>query len=136
MKRLMILSLMALCGFTTLMAQKTVVSQKEQQDEVFSVVEQMPSFPGGDMAMMEFLRDNMKYPADAEKQKVEGRVVVQFIVEKDGSLSHVNVLRSAFPSLDEEAVRVVESMPRWEPGIQKGHPVRVKYVIPITFKLK
>ena len=94
MKRLMILSLMALFGFTTLMAQKTVVSQKGQQDEVFSVVEQMPSFPGGDMAMMEFLRSNIKYPADAEKQKVAGRVVVQFIVEKDGSLSYVNVLKS------------------------------------------
>ena len=136
MKKLMIVALMTLCGVTTLLAQKTVVSQKAQQEDPFTVVEQMPEFPGGMEGMMTFMKDNMKYPEDAEKQKVEGRVLVQFIVEKDGSLSNVKVLRSVFPSLDAEAVRVVKAMPKWKAVRQKGEPVRVKYTIPIMFKLK
>ncbi len=136
MKKLMIVALMTLCGVTTLLAQKTVVSQKAQQEDPFTVVEQMPEFPGGTEGMFKFMKDNMKYPEDAQKQQIEGRVLVQFIVEKDGSLSNVNVLRSVFPSLDAEAVRVVKAMPNWKPGRQKGEPVRVKFTIPLMFKLK
>lgn len=136
MKKLMIVALMTLCGVTTLLAQKTVVSQKAQQEDPFTVVEQMPEFPGGTEGMFKFMKDNMKYPEDAQKQQIEGRVLVQFIIEKDGSLSNVNVLRSVFPSLDAEAVRVVKAMPNWKPGRQKGEPVRVKFTIPLMFKLK
>lgn len=136
MKKLMIVALMTLCGVTTLLAQKTVVSQKAQQEDPFTVVEQMPEFPGGTEGMFKFMKDNMKYPEDAQKQQIEGRVLVQFIVEKDGSLSNVNVLRSVFPSLDAEAVRVVKAMPNWKAGRQKGEPVRVKFTIPLMFKLK
>ena len=136
MKKLMIVALMTLCGVTTLLAQKTVVSQKAQQEDPFTVVEQMPEFPGCTEGMFKFMKDNMKYPEDAQKQQIEGRVLVQFIVEKDGSLSNVNVLRSVFPSLDAEAVRVVKAMPNWKAGRQKGEPVRVKFTIPLMFKLK
>ena len=123
MKKLIFMSMMAVLSLTTANAQKTVVSQKNQK--VFEVVEQMPEYPGGMMAMMEFLQDNMKYPADAEKQKVQGKVMVSFIVETDGSISDVKVMKNVFPSLDAEAIRVVKAMPRWTPGKQKGKVVRV-----------
>ena len=102
---------------------------------VFDVVEVMPSFPGGDVAMMDFVMKNMKYPVDAEKKKVQGRVLVQFVVAKDGMLKDIRVARSVYPSLDEEALRVVKSMPKWIPGKQNGKPVNVKYMMPFTFKL-
>lgn len=109
---------------------------KEQiVDEVFVVVEEAPVFPGGDSALMKFLNDNIKYPDEAQKRGAEGRVTCQFVVEKDGSLSEVKVLRSADPLLDAEAVRVIESMPKWKPGKQKGKEVRVRYTLPVLFKL-
>ena len=134
MKKLIFMSMMAVLSLTTASAQKTVVSQKNQK--VFEVVEQMPEYPGGMMAMMEFLQDNMKYPADAEKQKVQGKVMVSFIVETDGSISDVKVMKNVFPSLDAEAIRVVKAMPRWTPGKQKGKVVRVHFSLPITYRLK
>ena len=134
MKKLIILSLMALFGLTTVSAQKTVVSQKN--DQVFDVVEQMPEYPGGMQALFEFLKENIKYPEDAQKQKVEGRVLAKFVVETDGSISNIEVVKHAFPSLDAEAVRVIQAMPKWSPGKQKGQAVRVKYVVPINFNLK
>lgn len=134
MKKLIFMSMMAVLSLTTANAQKTVVSQKNQK--VFEVVEQMPEYPGGMMAMMEFLQDNMKYPADAEKQKVQGKVMVSFIVETDGSISDVKVMKNVFPSLDAEAIRVVKAMPRWTPGKQKGKVVRVHFSLPITYRLK
>ena len=100
------------------------------------MVEQLPEYPGGMPAMMTFLQDNMKYPEDAEKQKVDGRVIVQFIVETDGSVSDVKVAKQVFPSLDAEAIRVVQSMPKWIPGKDKGKVVRVKFQLPIVFRLK
>ena len=125
---------MAVFCLTTVNAQKTVVSQKNE--EVFDVVEQMPEYPGGMQALFEFMSQNIKYPADAQKQKVEGRVLAKFIVETDGSISNIEVVKQAFPSLDAEAVRVIQAMPKWKPGRQKGQAVRVKFVLPINFSLK
>jgi protein TonB len=134
MKKLIILSLMAVFGLTTVSAQKTVVAEKNQQ--AFDVVEQMPEFPGGIKALLDYLCQNVKYPADAEKQKIEGRVIANFVVETDGSISNVEVFRPVFPSLDAEAVRVLSAMPKWKPGMQSGKVVRVKYTVPISFNLK
>ena len=114
-------------------AQKTVVSQTNQK--VYDEVEQMPEYPGGMPAMIEFLQTNIKYPEDAVKQKVEGRVMVQFVVETDGSISDVHVAKQVFPSLDAEAIRVVQAMPKWVPGREKGKVVRVKYNLPIVFRM-
>lgn len=134
MKKFIIISLMALFGLTTVSAQKTVVAKKNQQ--VFDVVEKMPEYPGGQAALFEYLQKNVKYPADAEKKKVEGRVLVTFVVNTDGSITDIEVVRKTFPSLDAEAVRVISGMPRWKPGEQKGQKVRVKYTVPLTFRLK
>ena len=128
MKKLILMLLMAECCLMTAHAQKTVVSQTNQK--VFDTVEQMPEYPGGMQAMIAFLQTNMKYPEDAAKQKVEGRVMVQFIVETDGSISDVHVAKQVFPSLDAEAIRVVQAMPKWTPGKEKGNVVRVKYNLP------
>ena len=118
---------------------KETVAQPEPKPEVekvFEVVEQMPSFPGGDKALLEYLSNNIKYPVVAQENGVQGRVVVSFVVEKDGSITDVNVVRSVDPSLDKEAARVVKSMPRWIPGKQNGSAVRVKYNVPVSFKLQ
>ena len=136
MKRLILMSLMAICCLTTVLAQKTVVSQKDQKEEPFNVVEDMPAFPGGMEAMIQFLSSNIQYPADAQKQKVDGRVLVNFVVEKDGSITEVKVVKPGFPSLDAEAVRVVKAMPKWKPGYQRGQAVRVQFTMPINFSLK
>ena len=106
-----------------------------EDNKVFDVVEQKPSFPGGDGALMEWLRKNIKYPAIAEENGVQGRVVVQFVVEKDGSITDVKVVKPIDPSLDKEATRVVKSMPHWIPGKQNGSAVRVRYTLPVTFRL-
>ena len=133
MKKLILMLLMAGGCLMTANAQKTVVSQTNQK--VFDTVEQMPEYPGGMQAMIAFLQTNMKYPEDAAKQKVEGRVMVQFVVETDGSVSDVHVAKQVFPSLDAEAVRVVQAMPKWTPGKEKGRVVRVKYLLPIVFRM-
>ena len=108
---------------------------KEEETKVFDVVEQMPSFPGGQGELMAFLSKNIKYPVVAEENGVQGRVVVTFVVEKDGSITDVRVVKSVDPSLDKEAQRVVKSMPKWIPGKQNGSAVRVKYTVPGTFRL-
>ena len=133
MKKLILMSFMAVCCLMTANAQKTVVSQTNQK--VYDEVEQMPEYPGGMPAMIEFLQTNIKYPEDAVKQKVEGRVMVQFVVETDGSISDVHVAKQVFPSLDAEAIRVVQVMPKWVPGREKGKVVRVKYNLPIVFRM-
>ena len=134
MKKLILMSLMAVFCLSTVSAQKTVISKKNQK--VFDVVEQMPEFPGGMEALFKYMAENMKYPEDAKKQQVEGRVLVQFIVETDGSVSNTEVLMRVFPSLDAEAVRVISGMPKWIPGKQNGKVVRVKYTIPVSFRFK
>ena len=108
----------------------------EEENKVFDVVEQMPSFPGGQAALMQWLNSNMKYPTIAAENGVQGRVIVQFVVEKDGSVTDVHVAKSVDPSLDKEASRVVKAMPKWIPGKQNGSAVRVKYTVPVTFKLQ
>ena len=120
---------------------KEVIAQPEppkheEESKVFDVVEQMPSFPGGQGALLEYLASHVKYPVVAQENGVQGRVVVSFIVEKDGSITDVRVVRSVDPSLDREAQRVVSSMPRWTPGKQNGSAVRVKYNVPVMFKLQ
>ena len=119
---------------------KEVIAQpeppKEDETKVFDVVEQMPSFPGGPSALMQFLSSNIKYPVVAEENGVQGRVVCTFVVERDGSITDVRVIKSVDPSLDKEAVRVVKSMPKWIPGKQNGSAVRVKYTVPVTFRLQ
>ena len=107
-----------------------------EEHKIFTVVEQMPMFPGGDAALMGYLRDNIHYPTVAAENGVQGRVVVGFVVERDGSISDVSVLRGVDPSLDREAMRVVKSMPRWTPGKQNGSAVRVKYQVPVAFRLQ
>ena len=107
-----------------------------EENKVFDVVEQMPSFPGGMGALMSWLGQNIKYPVIAAENGVQGRVIVQFVVEKDGSITDVKVAKSVDPSLDKEAARVVKSMPHWIPGKQNGSAVRVKYTVPVTFKLQ
>ena len=116
--------------------QKKKVVKKVDNDKVFDVVEEMPRFPGGDEAMMQFIAKNVKYPEEASKKGTEGRVYVQFIVNTDGSVVEPKVVGSAHPELNAEALRVVKLMPKWTPGKQNGHIVRVKFTIPIVFRLK
>jgi len=104
-------------------------------DRIYDVVEQMPSFKGGQGTLMKWIASNLNYPVAAEEQQIEGRVLVQFVVEKDGSITNVKVIKSIESSLDNEAIRVVKSMPNWIPGRQNGLAVRVKYTVPVTFRL-
>ena len=107
----------------------------DKPEKPFDVVEQMPEFPGGQEALMQFLRQEVKYPKEAEEKGLQGRVVVRYIIEKDGSISEVEIAKSVNEYLDAEAIRVVNAMPKWKPGKQKGEPVRVKFTLPITFRL-
>lgn len=109
--------------------------QPVNSNRVYDVVEQMPSFPGGISGLRTYLNQNIRYPAEAQDNCVQGRVVVSFVVGKDGHISDVTVLRSVDPSLDKEAVRVIRNMPRWTPGKQGGEPVKVRYNVPVSFRL-
>ncbi len=109
---------------------------EEEENVVFQVVERMPGFPGGDAALFKFLNDNVKYPVIAQENGIQGRVICQFVVNRDGSIVDVEVVRSVDPSLDKEAIRVIKSMPNWMPGQQRGKPVRVKYTLPVNFRLQ
>jgi protein TonB len=113
-----------------------VVKPREEETKIFTVVEQMPSFPGGEAALMQYLSKNIKYPPFAEENNIQGRVICTFVVERDGSVSDIRIARSVDPSLDKEAIRVVSGMPRWIPGRQNGQMVRVKYTLPVTFRLQ
>ena len=128
MKRIL---LPILLGFFCLLTQA-----QTEETKVFDVVEQMPSFPGGAAGLMKFLSTNVKYPVVAMENGIQGRVITTFVVERDGSVSDVEVVESVDPSLDKEAIRVITSMPRWRPGKQGGKAVRVKYTIPVTFRLR
>ncbi len=127
-------------GGQVLKATQTIIKQEppvhEEVNKVFDVVEQMPSFPGGNAALMAYLSNNVKYPVVAQENGVQGRVIVSFVVERDGSITDVTVVRSVDPSLDREAQRVVRSMPHWNPGKQNGSAVRVKYNVPVSFRLQ
>ena len=104
--------------------------------EVFTIVEEMPSYPGGDAKMYEYLGKNIKYPQIARESGIQGRVFVNFVVEPDGSVSNVKVMRGIGGGCDEEAIRVIKNMPKWKPGKQRGKAVRVTYTIPVVFKLQ
>ncbi len=110
-------------------------AQESPADDAFDVVEQMPEYPGGPKALMEFLNNNVQYPAEAEKAGIQGRVIATFVVEKDGSISNAKVVKSVDPLLDAEALRVIDAMPNWKPGMQNGKVVRVKYTVPLSFHL-
>lgn len=111
------------------------IPQPVNRNRVYDVVEQMPSFPGGISGLRTYLNQNIRYPAEAQENCVQGRVVVSFVVGKDGHISDVTVVRSVDPSLDKEAVRVIRNMPRWTPGKQGGEPVKVRYNVPVSFRL-
>lgn len=112
------------------------LDNEPKQPDVFDVVEDMPQFPGGAAALMQHLSQNIRYPKEAMEGNVQGRVIVQFVVEKDGSISGAHVVKSVNPQLDAEALRVINAMPNWTPGTQNGQTVRVKYAVPISFRLK
>jgi periplasmic protein TonB len=114
----------------------TIIEEAPQEDEIFMVVEDMPEPPGGIAELMKFLGKNIKYPTIAQENGIQGRVVVEFVVNRDGSIVDPKVVRGVDPSLDKEAVRVIMSMPKWKPGKQGGKTVRVKYTVPVTFRLK
>mgnify|MGYP003671976748 FL=1 len=111
------------------------IEEEKIDTDVFVIVEQMPEFPGGQDSLYKFLGANIVYPNKAKKDGVEGKVYINFTIEKDGSINEVKVLRGVHPLLDEEAVRVVESFPKWKPGKQKGKTVRVSYNLPLNFVL-
>ena len=113
-----------------------VVEEEVVEQEIFKIAEEMPAFPGGEAKLMEYVAKNVKYPQIARETGVQGRVYVNFVVEPDGSVSNVSVLRGIGGGCDEEAIRVVKSMPKWKPGKQRGKAVRVSYMLPVNFKLQ
>jgi len=112
------------------------IDTDEDLTPIFSQVEEMPKFSGGHTEVLKYLHKNLRYPAIAQENGIQGRVVVQCVINKDGSVSDVQVLQGVDPALDKEALRVVSTMPRWTPGKQRGKPVRVRYTLPITFRLQ
>lgn len=110
-------------------------SSSQYEEKVYDVVEQMPQFRGGQAALFEYFSKNIQYPEDAKREGIQGRNVVTFIVENDGSISNCKIVYSLYPSLDKEAIRLVENMPKWIAGRQNGKNIRVKYTIPVTFRL-
>lgn len=142
--RILVLFAMACCMVTNIEAQ---VSQEVQpatnasepatdsNEQIFEKVDQNPSFPGGSEELMKWLRKNMKYPSEAMENNIQGKVTVQFVIDKDGSIVDPKVTHSVDPSLDKEALRIVQAMPRWTPGKQKGKAVRVRFYLPLTFSL-
>ncbi len=112
-----------------------VVEEEPEEEAPFMVVEKMPEFPGGMTALMQYLQKNIKYPAVCRENNIQGRVLIQFIVNRDGTIVEPEVVKSVNPYLDKEALRVISGMPKWSPGEQRGKPVRVKYTVPVNFKL-
>jgi len=123
---------------TEVVIQAPVEIQEEEEEDnvVFVIVENKPEFPGGDAALMKYIAESIKYPVIAQENGIQGRVICQFVVNKDGSIVDINVVRSVDPSLDKEAIRVIKSMPKWKPGKQRGKAVRVKFTLPIVFRLQ
>ena len=131
-----VVSHLKLNGQARLNEETNVLEVGGNAEEVFQVVENMPEFPGGNTELMKFLAKNIKYPAEAQQKGEQGRVMVQFVVGKDGKLSDIKIMRSISPTLDAEAIRVIKAMPTWKPGTQRGQAVAVKYTIPISFRLQ
>ena len=110
--------------------------EEGDEKDIFEVVEQNPSFPGGEAELMKWLHKNLKYPPVAQENGIQGKVYIQFVVNKDGSIVDPKIIRSADTSLDKEAMRVVQAMPKWTPGRQRGKAVRVRFTLPVTFRLQ
>ncbi len=116
-----------------------VVEEEEEEEsaqQIFTVVEKQPEFPGGMSELMKFLAKSIKYPVIAQENGIQGRVVCSFVVNRDGSIVDIQVMRGVDPSLDKEAVRVIGTMPKWKPGEQRGKPVRVRFILPVQFRLQ
>jgi len=111
-------------------------AEEEEESQVFFIVEDMPEFPGGELALRKFIANAIKYPVIAQENGISGKVYVNFVVDKDGSVTAAKVARGVDPSLDKEALRVVNSLPKWKPGMQRGKPVKVSYTVPISFVLQ
>jgi protein TonB len=118
------------------LAEHKVITEAPPKEEIFYVVEQMPSFPGGETELIKWLKDNIQYPTIATEQGIQGRVNVRFVVRPDGSIDDVQITKSLEPSCDKEAVRAVKKMPKWIPGKQNGNPVSVYYNLPVVFRLQ
>lgn len=131
MKKLILLVAVAIFCGTSAMAQSVV-----EDDEIFVVVENSPEFPGGNDSLYAYIGRNIKYPETAKKEKIQGRVFVTFVIEKDGQVSSAKILRDIGGGCGEEAIRVVKNMPKWKPGTQRGNPVRVQFNLPIMFQLE
>lgn len=112
-----------------------VVGEVSDEEEIFQVVEQMPEFPGGMEKLLEYLGKNIKYPSIAQENGIQGRCIIEFVVNRDGSIVDPKVIKSLDPSCDKEAMRVIKAMPKWKPGMQRGKPVRVRYTVPVQFRL-
>lgn len=113
-----------------------VEEEEESAQQIFTVVEEMPLFPGGDGELLKFIAKSIKYPVIAQENGIQGRVICSFVINRDGAVVDAEVMRGVDPSLDKEALRVIGTMPKWKPGKQRGKPVRVKYTVPITFRLQ
>ena len=124
-----------LIGFSQNSFSKDIQTDSTSKGMIFDMPEQMPKYPGGGDAMEQFINNNIKYPAEAKSKNIQGKVYVQFVVEKDGSISDVTIRRGAHKLLNQEAIRVVKLMPNWVPGSTRGKTVRVRYTLPITFSL-
>lgn len=120
-------------GTSTEVVQDSIIDPSET---IFEVVERMPEFPGGIQAILKFIADYTQYPVEAQKAKIEGRVITQFVIDKEGFVKNITVNRGVAPSLDKEAIRIVKNMPKWKPGTQRGKAVNVRYTLPIMFKLQ
>lgn len=115
-----------------------MVFEEETRDEgeIFMIVEEMPEFPGGTEALQKYLAQSVRYPVIAQENGIQGRVYIQFVINQNGEVTNATILRGVDPSLDREALRVVEAMPKWKPGKQRNRPVRVSYTVPINFVLQ
>jgi protein TonB len=122
----------------TYVAPAVAVQEEEEESAqpIFTVVEEMPKFPGGETELLRFLVSSIKYPVIAQENGIQGRVTCSFVINRDGSVVDAEVMRGVDPSLDKEALRVVNTMPKWSPGKQRGKPVRVKFTVPVTFRLQ
>ena len=136
MKTRIILTLLLLTfGFTMTYSQKRRAAEPVEEDEVFVRVDKQPEFPGGQTALERYIKNNLRKPPTAPEHNIQGRVVCRFIVNKDGTVSDIEVVRSNNPALNEEALRVLEYMPNWEPGLLNGEPVRAWCTVPVNFNL-
>ena len=138
MKKLLLIGLF-LCGISNLafaFAHDDIVNGKKSTYLATDELETMPEFPGGMEGLQKYLVKNLQYPKKAREDSIQGRVIVKFIVQKDGSIANIEIESSPHETLSKEAIRVIELMPKWKPGRLKGEPVRVQYVLPVTFKLE